>query len=442
MSSIAFQGAVDTRDGPQPRRSSIDVVSWLTLYLIALLAIPSRLVVGPLGSAGAPSMLVGLMSFAFWVVLFLLRQRSAVTLGFHPMRWALSGFVLVSAISYALAMSRPINGDEVSPADVAMLALVSWAGTMLLAADGIRTRGRIEVLIWRVVMAGGILALLGIAQFVTELPLTDQFRIPGLTEVASPALFIRNGLVRPNGTATHPIEYGAILSMVLPLALYVLMRQSGRPSLLRWVPTLAIVAVVGLSGSRSAYLSALAGVLVCFLAWTPVVRRWVIGLGMSAIVVVSLVYPRLLRVIVGLFDDPEGDPSITSRTDSFDFAFAFLSDHPLFGRGFGTFLPKYRIFDNQYLVQLVSVGIVGTLALLSLAVVAMFEMRRTARAANGVEMVADRELAAALTGAVVAGFVSLLFFDAFAFPMTMGALFLILGIVGAVSRLGRDPEVL
>lgn len=442
MSSVAFQGASVIRDGPQPRANAPDVVTWLTFYLITLLAIPSRLVLGPLGSAGAPSMLVGLLSLLLWLAVLIMRRHSAVRLQFYPLRWALGVLIFVSGVSYVLAMSRPINGDEVSPADVAMLSLLSWAGTLLLTTDTIRTRNRVDDLVWRMTLAGGLLALLGLAQVLTETSFTNLISIPGLAEVSSSDVYFRNGFVRPNGTATHPIEYGAIVAMLLPLGAHVALYAGTRPLVLRWVPALAMIAVIGISGSRSAYLCAIVGILVCIFAWTPVLRRWVVGLGVAALVLVSLVWPRMVRFIVSLFDDPENDPSITSRTDSFDFAWAFIADHPLFGRGFGTFLPKYRIFDNQYLVQLVSVGILGTLALLALGWVAVREMRRVARSAQGAGAMRTRDLAAALCGSVAAGFVSMAFFDAFAFPMTMGTLFLVLGAIGAIARLGRDYEPL
>lgn len=442
MSLVAFQGAAAIKDAPRPRERTFDVVSWLTIYLVVLLAVPTRWVVGPLGSAGAPSMLIGLLSFAIWTVMLLMRHQSTVVLQLHPMRWALCALIVVCAISYALAMSRPINGDEVSPADVAVLSLMSWAGTMLLATDGIRSRQRADDLIWRIVLAGGLLAALGLAQFVFTQPFVDLIRIPGLSEVGSSTLFIRNGLVRPNGTATHPIEYGAILAMILPLALHVAFQFTTRRAFLRWAPLVAIAAVIGISGSRSAYLCAVAGVLVCVFAWTPRLRRWMISVALVGLVIVALFWPRMTRTIVGLFDDPENDPSITSRTDSFDLAWAFVSEHPIFGRGFGTFLPKYRIFDNQFLVQLVSAGIIGTLALVALGVVAILEMRRFARRARAADVIRSRDLAGSLSGAVVAGFVSMAFFDTFAFPMTMGTLFLILGIIGALSRLSRDARPL
>ncbi|MGF6823707.1 O-antigen ligase [Microbacterium sp. ZKA21] len=442
MSAIAYHGAASVRDAPQPRVRTADTVTWLTVYLIVLLAIPSRFVVGPLGSAGAPSMLMGLVSLLFWLTLLMMRRHSAVVLRFYPLRWALGFLIFASGISYALAMSRPINVDEISPADVALLSLLSWAGTMLLAADTIPTRRRVDDLVWRVALAGGLLALLGLAQVATEQSITNLISIPGLREIGSADLVYRNGFVRPNGTATHPIEYGAIVAMILPLALHVGLYHTTRPLLLRWMPSAAIVAVVGVSGSRSAYLCAIAGVLICLFAWTPVLRRWMLGLAAAALVIVSLLWPRMLRFIFSLFDDPENDPSITSRTDSFDFAWTFLAHDPLFGRGFGTFLPKYRIFDNQYLVQLVSVGIIGTLALVLIGWVAIAELRRVARRAPGEPFIRTRDLTAAIAGAIVAGFISMAFFDAFAFPMTMGTLFLLLGIAGAIARLDRDHHPL
>jgi hypothetical protein len=80
MSTVAFQGATSTRDGPRPSKRSFDAVAWLTIYLVVLLAIPTRLVIGPLNSAGAPSMLIGLMSFGAWGIMLLMRRRPAVAL--------------------------------------------------------------------------------------------------------------------------------------------------------------------------------------------------------------------------------------------------------------------------------------------------------------------------------------------------------------------------
>lgn len=431
-------------DGPRlgflaPDASRSDfVTAWLTLYMVVLLAVPSRLVVGPLGSAGSLSMLLGLGSLALWVVLVLSGFGRTYPMRAQPMRWALGVFVVSVAISYALAMSQPINSDEISPADVALLSLASWSGIMLLTNDGLRTRGKLDTVIWRFVFIGGMFALLGIAQFVTRRAIVDLISIPGLTSIADAALYNRNGLVRPSGTAIHPIEYGTLLTILLPLALHVGLRFTERPFVLRWFPAAAIAGVIAVSSSRSAYLGALIAVAICLVGWSPRERRVLLGLVAVGVAAAAVAVPRLITAIIGLFAGVDEDPSIASRTDSFGFAWAFIEESPLFGRGLGTFLPKYRIFDNQYLGAFVTIGAVGVLALLGIAVVAVVQLSRVFRVVEDSRSV---DLSVSLTAAVVAGFASLAFFDAFAFPMTMGTLFLVLGMVGAFTRVTlRDHE--
>ena len=69
-----------------------DAVGWLTTYLVLLLFFPSRLIVGPLGSAGAPSMLFGLGSLLLWVLLFFAVDRRTTTQS-QPIRVALGVFL-------------------------------------------------------------------------------------------------------------------------------------------------------------------------------------------------------------------------------------------------------------------------------------------------------------------------------------------------------------
>jgi len=409
-----------------------DAVTWLTFYLVVLFAIPSRLVIGPLGSAGAPSMLLGLASLALWVSMILTSGGTRPFAQTYPLKWATAVFVVCVGVSYALAMAQPISPDEISPADVALLSLASWIGTLLLAHDGIRSRARLDTLVWRFAACGGLLALLGLAQFATRLSIVNLISIPGLTSVASSELFSRNGLIRPSGTAIHPIEYGTLLTIILPLALHVALRRSDLGVWRRWFPAVSILAVVALSSSRSAYLCALVGIAVCLVAWPARLRRIGLIVAVVGVVVAAAAVPRLVNSIVGLFAGVDNDPSIASRTDSFSFAGVFIVDSPLFGRGLGTFLPKYRIFDNQYLGMLITLGIVGTVAFVCIGLVAVSQLLRVYRTVTDAPTM---DLSVSLVGSLAAGFTSLAFFDAFAFPMTMGTLFLTLGIAGAFVRL-------
>ena len=167
------------------------------------------------------------------------------------------------------------------------------------------------------------------------------------------------------------------------------------------------------------------------IGWPRARRLRALGLGVAGILAMMVVTPNFLSFIIGLFTGASDDPSIDSRTNSYSLAFEFVDRNPLFGRGLGTFLPKYRIFDNQYLLLLVTIGIVGTLAFIALGVTAVV---MTARLRRRLRNEASRDMALSLCAALTAGFTCLFMFDAFAFPMTMGSLFLILGMAGALRR--------
>ena len=408
-----------------------DAVGWLTCYFILLLFIPSRLVVGPLGSAGAPSMLFGLGSLLLWSFLFLGAIRRTSSLA-QPVRIALGIFLFCVGITYVLAMSGPMSPDEISPAAVALLSLASWAGTLLLTHDGIFTRARLNTLIWRFVLCGFLIAFLGLVQVATRQLWVDRISIPGLSSAPAYGLVTRGGFPRPAGTSIHPIEFGVLLSILLPIALHVGFFHTGRPAWMRWLPAATIGAIIPLTSSRSAYLGSLLALLICMAGWSRARRRRILAVGAGGALLMSVVTPNFLNSVIGLFTGAGDDPSIASRTGSFSLAFEFLERNPWFGRGLGTFLPKYRIFDNQYLLLLVTVGVVGTLAFLALGVTAIVTLLRL-RAR--LQDVATRDLALALVAAVCAGFSCLFMFDAFAFPMTMGTLFVVLGVAGALRHI-------
>ncbi len=422
---------------PASTADAVDAVSWLSVYVVLLLFIPSRFVVGPLGSAGAPSMLFGVASLLLWALLIVGATRRARS-GPQPIRIALGVFLLCVGISYALAMTGPMSPDEVSPADVALLALASWSGTLVLTQDTVPSRSRLDTLLWRVAVCGGLIALLGLVQVVTRELWVDQLAIPSLSSTPGYSLSSRGGFPRPSGTSTHPIEYGVILAMLLPIVLHVGFHHTHRGGIVRWLPALPIVAIIPLTSSRSAYVGALIALGICFIGWSSRRRLQLLGVGVAGLVAMTVVSPNLLNSITRLFTGAAEDPSITSRTDSFSLAGQFIAQSPFFGRGLGTFLPKYRILDNQYLLLLVTIGIVGTLAFVALGVTAAVIL---ARLRSTVRHEATRDLAMALVAAVCAGFSCLFMFDAFAFPMTTGMLFLVLGIGGALWRLEQRVPV-
>lgn len=424
------------------RRGGVDATTLLTAYLALLWFIPSPMVVPALGSAGSPANMLGVAIFMMWAW-FTVRRNEPMGGGVQPVRVALLGLLVVMLVVYAHAMAGPLPGDEISVADSGMLRLIGMAGVALIAVDGITTFDRHVVLLRRLAFAAGVVALLGLLQYATSQLWIDRIRIPGLVAGTSDwTLGSRSGFTRPSGTSTSPIEYGVVLGMTLPI-LIVCASVRSRYRWLYRAMLVAMMASIYFSLSRSAYLCAVAGVLVLALKWDN--RRRLTALGFVTVVtaVMYVSVPGLLGSIQGLFSNAGEDPSIASRTGSYDIAGQFISSSPIIGRGFGTFLPKYWILDNAYLGLMIEAGAIGLLSLLTLIVCGMLSARQarvTLEHRTDDPTAAEGALYAhALLASVAAGACGLAFFDAFAFPQTAGCFLLLIGLAGATRRLTRDP---
>lgn len=442
--------AVQERTGTGiARKGGVDAAALLTAYVCLLWFIPSPMVVSALGSAGSPATLFGIGLFLYWAW-HTVRRTERSDGRFRPVRAAMMVLLVVMLMVYAHAMAGPLPGDEISTADSGMLRLISLAGVVLLACDGVSDMDRLVTVLRRLAFAAGLVALLGLAQYATGELFVDRIRVPGLTAGTEGwTLSSRSGFSRPSGTSMSPIEYGVVLGMMLPLAIVCASMQSR----FRWLSRAMLVAMIAsifFSMSRSAYLCSLAGMFVLALSWDLRTRLRALGFFAAVSVVMYVSVPGLLGSIRGLFSNADQDPSIASRTGSYDIAGEFISGSPVVGKGFGTFLPKYWILDNAYLGMTIEAGFLGLLALLTLIVSGLVSARSARRAlqaerdARPVDA-ADAgdahhvQFAQALLASVAAGAGGLAFFDAFAFPQTAGCFFLLIGLAGAMRRLTQTP---
>lgn len=415
---------------------SVDTATLLTIFLVLRLAIPSQLSVPGLRSVGSPALLFSLAILVLWAALRAHRGQGEPS---SPVLLAALVFTLAYSASLVAALLRPISSEELNSSVFGVLTILGWFGVLALAHDGLSSRERLQVLLNRVVIFGALLAALGLIQFLTGQAWVDRIEIPGLTKNgAISAAFVRDRFTRPSGTAIHPIEFGAVLSMVLPLAI---VRGLGRLDpghkarglVGSWAPAALIAMTILLSSSRSAWIGMALG-FVCLLPIMSPRQRVTTGLLMSvSVIALFVLVPGMLGVVAGMFTDVGNDPSIRSRVGVYAMAVGYIGRSPWLGRGLFTFLPRYQIFDNQYLLSVVETGIVGTGALVILAVVV---------AATGTAAAfRDQPLSAAtvgLTTGCVVGAVELSMFDGFSFPMMAGLWFMLLGLVGACYRVTRD----
>ncbi|AXJ09297.1 O-antigen ligase [Arthrobacter sp. PM3] len=407
-----------------------DATTVLTAYAVLLYVVPSDRRIAPLGGAGSLASLLATAALLWWGW----HQINVATPVLRPrIQWVRVGaftFFGACVASYAVSALTPLTAADASVADLGLVRVAALVGILLVANDGITTEERLLLLTRRLCWLGAAYAGLGIVQFFTGTSFVDTIQIPGLTASVDAGINARNGFPRPVSTALHPLEYSVVLTMILPLSLAMAIHDKQRPAIPRWSPVVLITMASALSVTRSALLATAAVFLVLLPSWPRAARRAMIAAAACGSLALYLVVPGMASTILAMFT--EHDTSVTSRTDSYGTALSFISISPLFGRGFGTFTPAYRIVDNQYLLSTIEIGVVGLASLLALVLAAMIIPLKRRRSWNTQPM---RGLGPALFASMLAGGMILAFFDAFAFSQACGTLFMIMGLCGCYCNI-------
>ena len=432
--------AADPPTAVKAERHGARATSMLTVYLVLLLAVPSSATFTALGSLGRPSMLWGIVMLLWWVIAKLQTREEVPHFTRQPVRFAYLAFFIIALVSFAVAILRGQPDDQVSPAFTALVRLLSWAGVLLIAMDGIRSMSDLQRMVRRIGIGAGLLAALGIVQFITKSSLLDFFgSIPGITmpfiDVAE-----RGGVSRVPGTAIHPLEYATVLNAALPLVIAAAVSHGFRFRQMKgkygwWIPVVLISLNALIGVSRSAII----GFAVAALTMIPALPRRYRGLvivgGLVLAFVAVAAIPGLFATTTNLFAGALNDPSTRSRTGGLAVAPAFIGASPLVGAGFGTFLPRYYIFDNEWVLVTVELGVLGVIAFGGLLVSAIWSGATARRQSTdpGVKL-----LGYALAASVVNIAVLFAFFDGLSFPQSGGMLFLIVGLCGAIRKISAD----
>ena len=413
----------------------IDAVTVLSIYTFLLIAIPAALVVAPLGAVGGPATIFAALVLVFYLVTWL---HPALAPAHGRMAVRAAAILLTCAIiaTYVSANRHAMPGLERNGIDRGIILICGWLGVLVMAADGIPSIERLKKLLGRAVIGATAMAMLGITQFFTGLDATQYIVIPGLRpQTLNTDLLSRNGLNRPSATAAHPLEFAAVLGMVLPIAINRARFAPPGKRLQRWLQVALIGAAMPMTVSRSAVLAVVAVCLVLLPTWPKLERR--IAYAVLALGVTSLWFlvPGLVGTFSGLFATLSGDTSTTSRTSAYGTAAPYISQHPWFGHGFNTFFPaSYFFTDDQYLLSLIEIGVIGLLALLALFITGLVTAQRIRRATTDPEM---RDLGQSLTATIVVSMVAFGTFDTLSFNMAAGLTFMFLGCTGAALRLVR-----
>jgi len=416
-------------------RVSHDPMIVLQVYVVVLVGSPSIYVIGPLGAAGTPATILGVLFLMLWLVGLVTRQHRLLRP--TPVHWALAAVCTATVLAVFAGLLRPITAAEVSSSVRGLIMLASWAGVILLVADTMRSRARLSAFLRLIVFMGAVLALLGVIQFIWAVNFIELLRIPGLVaNEAGGSLYSRSGFPRVSATALHSIEFSAVLGTILPVAVYLAFTATRRRAF-QWAQLAVIGIAIPLTVSRSGMLGLIIGVLFAFIVASKRQRIWLLVLLPLAAIAFRIVMPGLLGTIRELFLDAGDDVSIDGRVRDYEAVEAFFLQSPWVGRGPFTFLPSmYRTLDNQFLGVLIEQGILGLIAFVALLVVAIALCVVTGmRARERQRRLQALALAAGLTSTTV----MCATFDVFGFPMAMGTVSLVLGAAAATWRLRQFP---
>jgi O-antigen/teichoic acid export membrane protein len=409
----------------------------LQAFIWLLAVIPARLVFKPIGYFGSPASIVGLLAMSLWAcgaVRSDLLVRKVVAV-----RVAVVVFWLPTLISYAVLHLNSVPSDEVNAADRWLLFGLVWSGVLLLAAEGLRSRDEVMRLLRMVVAAGSFSAAVALMQSRLNFDLTKYMqKLPLLsTDGDLASVLSRAGLNRPAGTATHPIEFGCMLCMVLGFALVLAFYDKGWDAKRRWSVLFLVGLAIPMSVSRSAILGGLIVLAFWLVRASKSQRRQTLVACFFGAVAVFLTSPGLLGTLKSYFVNVTSDDSITTRTDDYAAVAKYIRRSPLIGRGPATFLPKYRILDNTWLtfsIELGLLGVVGLLIFFTTGARLGGVLRRTSNDPM------TRAIGQAFIGLSVLVIINSATFDFFAYPMAPGFIAILIGIGGALTGLARDER--
>ncbi|MFK0117966.1 O-antigen ligase family protein [Streptomyces sp. NPDC090994] len=417
------------RAGAGPLGRRFDATAILTVYLVLAFFVPSNLALPALGGVGTPANVFALLGL-LWYLATWLGGRILPAPGTRPVRIVMCLLGLAVLAAYLANSLRGSSHQEVLGADRGLIGFLVWVSLVVLVSAGVRERGRLDVLMRRMVVMGSVVAAIGFYDFFAATNIADSIHIPGLrTSVAQVSVMDRGSFTRPRSTTAQPLEFGGMLAILLPFAIQQAFDPVRRhlPALRRWGPVLLIGGALPLTVSRTSVLGLLLVALVMVPRWKPA-RRWAaIGIMAASVAVFKVLVPGLIGTITELFASflSNSDSSTQARTVKYSAIVPYLKEHPLFGRGFGTFTPDLYFFtDNQYMLTAAETGLLGVVALFALFLAGIHHggaVRRLARTDS------DRELGQAFFASALVALVISATFDSLSFPMFAGIFFLTLG---------------
>lgn len=420
------------------RYTYVDSPKVLCLMVGLLYLLPAHLIVPNLTYAGRPALMVALLLWCWWLMTHL--HPRLVMPGPQPLRWAVAGYLLALLLSYLAGLDRGLPTLEANGQDFTVITVCEFLGVVLMAADGIPNWERLNGVLRFFVWCASFMAFTGVVQSLFKFDLTRYLIVPGLSLKGDLAGFENRGeggLFRVAGTATHYIEFSAVLAMAVPFAIhYARFSPTLRKRRIYRGLAVLLAGAIPVAISRTGIVALAAVMVVMVPAWGNRFRYNVLGAAIALTGTLVVVRPGVLGTLKSMLlnANSEDDPSVAGRTQDYAFVAHWFSERPWLGRGPGTLIPAAyngMVLDNQWFGQLVTWGLIGVIALavlhISCITLAGLAFRRAQRAE-------DRHLCVALISVQILAIVVAATFDSLGFSTFAFTLALLMGCCGAVWR--------
>jgi hypothetical protein len=384
-------------------------------------------------------LLLGMWALAGAVSSSTLRPRVVIT----RIHFAVATFVIVAIVGAVLNVGVLINLDEFQLVFKKLALLISFALFFVVVASSVRPAE-----VPRLVSFSLGLACIAALGTIIELRTKQDFfftfakHIPGATVIVPEDLDQPDSIGRQAVYAStgHPLEIATLLGMMLPFAV---VRFTGAKT---WGPRIryALVAGLILGGAiatfrKTSIVAPTAGLLVLFAYRPRLMFRRMLPLAVVLFAMIHVLAPGAAGSVLSSLSIGKTSQTNTTvdRASDYDATWPDISQHLIFGRGYGSYDPhKYRILDNEYLGLAIMTGFLGLAAWLLVPLAAMTLAHPVIRGRDP----AAATLALALTASVAVLTMALALFDGLGFPHVPYLFFFFCGLIAVLARDQKERE--
>lgn len=334
--------------------------------------------------------------------------RSGLRLRTSPVHWAFGAFTAIAAISILLRGESLIRLGEMDLA-TKQLALLATYGIFFALCTAIIRPGEVTRLIGAMLALACVTAVSVVVEYRFGInPFHDWIGplFPGYVRPPELGTIDSIGRVQIFGPGVHPLVPAVMLSMTLPFAFAWLLKAEDRAHRLLY-GTVVVLLIAGAVATQKK--TAIVGPVICVLVLTAYKPRAMLRLTPLALVLFVVVHLTAPGALGGVIDQfaPESVGTVNTtqdRVSDYEAVVPDVVDHPLLGRGYGSYdQKKHRILDNLYLTLAIGVGLLGLLAYLAIYVASFRNANRVARSGDPDRAPPAMAAAAAIVVALISG---------------------------------------